>query len=260
MRGDLLRPQPIERARRALFDEREGRPRPGLDDKVLTEWNGLMLATLAEVAGATGNSGLLADAVVTGEFLVDRLRRADGRWLRSWQPTSPASRADDPGRAQHLAFAADHAALVDAFTRLGEASGQARWTELARRTADDLVDLFWDDERGGVFTTGIDAEPLVTRPKDLLDNAVPSANSLTATALLRLGALTGDERYTDRARSILALLAGPATAHPTAFGQLLAALDLWHSGTTEIAVVGQAPDLVRAAAARVPARPGARLG
>jgi len=252
VRGDLLRPADIERARRELFDHREGRPRPGLDDKVLTEWNGLMLATLAEAAHATGNRGWVLDAVQTGEFLLEHLRRDDGRWLRSWQAGNAPDEAAGPnrsaGRAQHLAYAADYAALIDAFTRLAEASGEARWIAEARRVADDLIDLFWDDEQGGVFTTGRDAEALVTRPKDLMDNATPSANSLAAVALLRLAGLTGDERYTDRAAAILRLLAEPATRHPTAFGHLLAAVDLWNSGTTEVAIVGDRPDLVRAVA------------
>ena len=250
VRGDLIRPAEVDQARRELFDEREGRPRPGLDDKVLTEWNGLMLATLAEAAHATGNRGWLVDAIQTGDFLLANLRRDDGRWLRSWQadPASDASHGATTGRAQHLAYAADYAALVDAFTRLAEASGHARWIAEARRVADDLIDLFWDDEHGGVFTTGHDAEALVTRPKDLMDNATPSANSLAAVSLLRLGGLTGDERYTERAAAILRLLAEPATRHPMAFGHLLAAVDLWNHGTTEVAVVGDRPDLVRAVA------------
>ena len=242
VRGELLRPAEIERARRELFDHREGRPRPGLDDKVLTEWNGLMLATLAEAAAATGNRGWLLDALQTGEFLLANLRRSDGRWLRSWQARGPGD--ETGGRAQHLAYAADYGALLDAFTRLGEASGQARWVGEARRVADDLIDLFWDDEQGGVFTTGRDAEALVTRPKDLTDNATPSANSLAAVGLLRLEGLTGEVRYRERAESILRLLGGPAGTHPTAFGHLLAALDLWHAGAVEVAVVGDRPDLV----------------
>ena len=242
VRGDLLRPDPIEQARRELFDAREGRARPGLDDKVLTEWNGLMLATLAEAAAATGHHGWLVDAVETGDFLLANLRRADGRWLRSWQDGS-AHGGD--ARARHLAYAADHGALLDAFTRLGEATGEARWIDEARSVADALLDLFWDDERGGVFTTGRDAEPLVTRPKDLLDNATPSANSLAALGLLRLGALTGDERFTDRAGAILRLLGTAASRHPSALAHLLGGVDLWNHGTTEIAVVGDRPDLVQ---------------
>jgi uncharacterized protein YyaL (SSP411 family) len=224
-----------------LLARREQRVRPGLDDKVLTEWNALFLATLAEAAAATGNPRWLDAAIANGEFLLTNLRGGDGRWRRSWQSESGP---------RHLAYAADYAALVEAFIRLAEATGQARWIATARETADALIDLFWDDEHGGVFTTGRDAERLVTRPKDLLDNATPSANSLAANALLRLSALTGESEYQTRAETIVSLLAAPAGRHPMAFGHLLCALDLVAAGAVEIAVTGQRPDLVAAVHAR----------
>jgi len=237
VRGDLLRPSAVERARQALFDVRELRVRPGLDDKVLTEWNGLMLATLAEAAAATGREDWLMTARENADFLLTHLRREDGRWLRSWQSEAGA---------RHLGYAADHAAMVDALTRLGEATGEARWTDEAISSADLLLDLFTDRVNGGFFTTGDDAERLVTRPKDVLDNAHPSANSLAAVALLRLGALTGERRYTEAAESVLLLLGRLVADHPTAFGHLLGAVDLLHAGITEVVVTGQRPDLVEA--------------
>ena len=237
VRGDLLRPSGVERARQALFDVRELRVRPGLDDKVLTEWNGLMLATLAEAAAATGREDWLMTARENADFLLTHLRREDGRWLRSWQSEAGA---------RHLGYAADHAAMVDALTRLGEATGEARWTDEAISSADLLLDLFTDRVNGGFFTTGDDAERLVTRPKDVLDNAHPSANSLAAVALLRLGALTGERRYTEAAESVLLLLGFLVADHPTAFGHLLGAVDLLHAGITEVVVTGQRPDLVEA--------------
>jgi uncharacterized protein len=240
-RGVLGRPEPIEQARRALFDVRSQRVRPGLDDKVLTEWNALMVSSLAEAGAATGEPAWLDAAVTAGEFLLANLRRPDGRWLRSWQ--------EDAG-AKHLAYAADHGALVDAFTRLAEATGEARWIEAARSTADALVDLFWDSERGGVYTTGADAEALITRNKDLMDNATPGANSLAALGLLRLGTLTGEARYLDRAHDVLRLLGRLAVEHPTAFGHALWALDLAVRGTVEVVVAGDRPDLVQAAQRR----------
>ena len=100
------------------------------------------------------------------------------------------------GGARHLAYAADYAWLVDCFTRLGELTGRARWTERAVETADALLDLFHDDEGGGFFTTGHDAEALIVRTKDVFDGATPSANAVAALSLARLGALTGDDRYT----------------------------------------------------------------
>jgi hypothetical protein len=234
-RDDLLRPEAVERARAALFAQREMRIRPGLDDKVLTEWNALFLASLAEAAAATRNQTWLDAAVANGEFLLQNLRRDDGRWLRSWQA--------DVG-ARHLAYAADHAALIDAFVRLAEATGQARWITAARETADAMLALFWDDDKGGLFTTGDDAEKLVTRPKDLLDNATPSANSLAANSLVLLAALTGEMDYHERADAIVRMLAEPAGRHPMAFGHLLCALDVLADGPVEVAVTGDRPDLV----------------
>ena len=248
VRGSLERPEAVERARQVLFDAREKRVRPGLDDKVLTEWNALFLASLAEAAAATGRADWLADAKVNGEFLLASLRRPDGRWLRSWQS----------GKAgRHLALAADYAALVDAFTRLAEATGEARWVAEARAVADAMLDLFWDDEAGGLFTTGDDGERLITRSKDVIDSAVPSANGNAAAALLRLSALVGDDRYRERAEDILRLLAGPIAEHTLAFSRSLDAVDLATHPITEIAVVGDRPDLVGAVQSRY--LPGAVL-
>ena len=240
VRGDLLRPPEVEVARRSLFEARSGRVRPGLDDKVLTEWNGLLIAALAVAAVATGNSAWLAAATECGEFLLQNLRRADGRWLRSWQ----AGDAERPAGARHLACAADYAAVLEAFCRLGEATGRRRWIDEARRTADDLLELFGDPAGGGLLTCGHDAEPLVATPRDLFDNATPSAGSAAALGLLRLGALVGEDRYQDRAAEILALLGPLAGEHPSAFGNLLCALDLHATGATEIVITGARRDLV----------------
>ncbi len=204
---------------------------------MLTEWNAHWVAALAEAGAALGREDWVDAAVATAEFLLDALRRDDGRWLRAWQA--------DTG-AKHLAVAADHAALVDAFTRLAEATGQARWIGHARSAADAMVDLFWDDENGGLFTTGSDAEQLVARDKDIQDGAVPSANSTACLALLRLGTLTGEDRDRRRAEDILRLVGPLASEAPGGFGVLLAALDLHHRGSTEVVVAGDRPDLVAA--------------
>jgi uncharacterized protein YyaL (SSP411 family) len=233
--GELARPLEVEKARQALFDARAQRVRPGLDDKVLTEWNAYLVAALAEAGAATGEVAWVDAAVEAAEFLLANLRRADGRWLRAWQA--------DAG-ARHLAYATDHGALVDAFTRLAEATGEARWIDEARRAADALLELFWDDEHGGVFTTGHDAEALIARPKDLMDNATPGANGLAAVGLLRLAALTGEDRYREHGEAIVRLLGAMAVQHPTAFGHVLAAVDLVARGTTEIVVAGNRPDLL----------------
>ena len=237
-RGELMRPADVEAARRRLFEARRERRRPGLDDKVLTEWNALMLASLAEAAAALDRADWLEAAVANGHFLVDEMRGRDRRWFRSWQ-----AGGDPPAR--HAALAADYAALIDAFTRLAEATGEGQWIEHARETAETMLDHFWDVDRGGVFTTADDAEQLVARQKDLMDNATPAANSMAANGLLRLGALTGEMRYTNHAEQILRLLGRVMPQAPSAFSHALAAVDMLRTGITEIAVVGDRPDLVR---------------
>lgn len=236
-RGDMLRPDAVEFARRLMFDARNLRPQPGLDNKVITEWNALMLSSLAEAAAAFQRPDWLKAAIRNGEFLLRELRVDDGRWLRTWHQ-------DGRPRARHSALAHDLAALVDAFTRLGEASGQSRWVTEAQSVADQLLDHFWDTERGGFFTSADDGEKLIVRQKDLMDNATPSANSTAALALYRLAALTGVTRYEHLADQILKLFTAIISNAPTAFGNLLAAIHFRQSGATEIVVAGNRPDLV----------------
>ncbi len=234
-------PTPVETGRRLLFETRSLRPRPALDDKVLTEWNAMYASALAEAAAATGRDDWARAATSVGDFLLANLRRADGRWLRSWQV--------DAG-ARHLAYAADYAWLVDCFTRLGELTGTARWTAEAVAAADGLVDLFHDDEGGGFYTTGHDAEPLLVRPKDVLDGAVPSANGTAAVALARLAALTSSPRYAELAAEVVALARPLVDRHPTAVAQAVVAADLLAGGVVEVVVPGDHRDLVDAVRSR----------
>ncbi len=236
-RGQLARPAHIEDARRRLFEARKLRLHPSLDDKVLAEWNGLILAALCEAAAAFGREDWTAAAIANGEFLLRELRSTDGRWHRSWH-------ADGAPTARHAALAADHATLIDGFTRLAELTGQARWIASASETVDVLLDHFWDVDRGGLFTTPDDGEQLVARQKDLLDNATPSANSTAASALARLGALTGEARYTNHADQIIRLLARAIPQSPSAFSQALTAIATRLAGTTEIVITGDRPDLL----------------
>ena len=239
-RGELARPPEIEAARRRLFDVRQGRPRPGLDDKVLTEWNALFLYALADAAACFQRDDWKQAAIANGEFLLERLRGPDGRWFRSWQ-------ADGDPPARHAALAADHAALVEAFVRLAELTGEARWVIAAREVADTMLAWFWDPIDGGLYTTAEDAEALVVRQKDLIDNATPSANSSAALGLLRLAALTGEVRYRNHADRILQLLATVVEQFPGGVSNGLLAIELRQRGVVELAVVGDAPDLVRTA-------------
>ncbi len=238
-RGDIVRNPQVERARALLLESRNTRLWPGLDDKVLTEWNGMMLATLAEGAALLQRPDWLAAAVKNGEFLINQLCTDSGSVTikRRWHQ-------DGTPRAQHAALGADLAQLVDGFTRLAEATGHAIWITHAKTVADKLLSDYWDAENGGVFTTAHDGEQLIVRQKDVMDNATPSANSTAAFALYRLAGLTGEERFTLHADQILQLLSHIATSAPTAFGNLLIAAHLRHCGVVEIAITGNRPDLV----------------
>lgn len=237
-RGKLARPPALEAVRRRLLQVRSARPAPGLDDKVLTEWNALFLYALADAATAFQRADWKQVAVETGEFLLRELRDDRGRWFRSWQ-------ADGEPKARHSALAADHAALVQAFIRLGEATGEARWITAARETADTMLDWFWDPIEGGLYTTAEDAEQLVVRQKDVYDNATPSANSVAANALQRLAALTGESRYANFADRILQLLAPICERAPGGTSNAQLAIFLRQRGITELVMVGDVPELVR---------------
>ena len=225
----------IETGRRILEEARSERVRPGRDDKVLTEWNAMYAAALAEAAAATGDPAWAEAATAIGEFLYDHLRRADGRWLRSWQ---------SGGGARHLAYASDYAWLVECFTRLGELTGRARWTERALETAEALLDLFADPDEGGFFTTGRDAEQLIVRTKDVFDGATPSANSVAAYSLARLAGLTGSPRLAAESGRVVELLGDLLARHPTAFAHTALSADLFARGLVEVVIAGERPDLL----------------
>ncbi len=259
-RGNILhvvdrgeeRPEAVARALPALFSAREQRVRPGLDDKVLLGWNALFLRVLAEAAAGLERDDWMQIARANGHFLLERMRGDDGRLRRSWQE----------GRAQHLAYAEDYAALLEALVTLAEVD-DVKWLASARSIADDLLRLFHDDAEGGFFTTGDDAEALIVRPKDFQDNATPAENSLAANGLLRLAALTGEARYGDAAGDVLGVLAPVMGEHPTAFAYLLGAFERAVTPPLEIAVVGDSAELRREvfgrllpAAVAVSAEPG----
>ncbi|MBI2169705.1 MAG: thioredoxin domain-containing protein [Actinobacteria bacterium] len=225
----LERPAGVERALPKLFECRRERVRPGLDDKVLAGWNGLFLDVLGEAAAVLGRDDWLEAARANARFLLTHLRRDDGRLLRSWH-------AD--GGAPILGYAEDHAALLGALVTMAEVDG-VEWLTDAASVADSLLDLFLDEDHGGFFTTGGDAQALVVRAKDVFDNATPSENSLAARGLMRLHALTGEGRYEQAAVDVLRLLRDPMSRQPTSFAYLLTALE-WHlSAPLEIAIVGE---------------------
>ncbi len=243
-RGDLARTPSVESARLALLARRGTRVRPGLDDKVLTEWNAMAIAALAEAGAALGVPAWIETAVDVSRFLMGALRRPDDhRWLRSWQ-AGPGAGSAQGGTARHLAYCADYAWLIEAFTRLAEATGDSGWISEARSVADDLIELFWDPAVDVFRTPGKDAEPLIASPIDTQDGALPSANSVAAVALLRLGALTGEARYWVHATRVIGAMDAALAAAPVAFAGMVAAADLAGRGFTEVVITGDRSDLL----------------
>jgi uncharacterized protein YyaL (SSP411 family) len=157
--------------------------------------------------------------------------RRDGRLLRTWKD----------GQAKLNGYLEDYANLIDGLVATYEATFDPRWIEQATSIADVMLAQFADEANGGFYDTGIDHEQLVSRPKDVFDNATPSGNSVAADALQRLALLTGDDRYRKAAEGVMRLLATTAAQHPTGFGRLLSAVDFALGSAKEIALIGQ-PD------------------
>jgi len=228
----LQRPPQIEEARLLLAAVRAGRVQPARDEKVLTEWNAMAAATLAEAAIVLGSSHYARRAEEIGEFLMSAMYDK-GRLRRSWQA----------GRARHLAVASDHAWLIEACVRLSELTGKRLWRDRAHQVGQELLDRFWDEGAGGFFTTGDDAEALIVRPKEYLDGALPATNSIAVAALLRASALDDDKRTRRAVEGTVSAAQALFTRHPGALVDLVAALPML-GGRQEIVITGDRPDLL----------------
>jgi uncharacterized protein YyaL (SSP411 family) len=228
--GDEALEGRLAAARERLLAVRAGRPQPARDDKALAAWNGLAIAAFAEATRAIGGAvgvryrEVAEDAAGT---LLANLRTVDGTLSRSWKD----------GRAAQAGVLEDYTHLADGLLALYEATFDERWFTAARELMEHVLARF-ADPAGGFFDTAEDAETLITRPKDLQDNALPSGNAMAATVLLRLAALTGDGRYRDAAESSLRLVSGFADRYPTGFAQWLIAADLALAPVIEVAIVG----------------------
>jgi uncharacterized protein YyaL (SSP411 family) len=236
-----------EQGRRKLLAIRESRPKPALDDKVLTAWNGMALRAFALAANAFNRDDYRQIARQNAEFVLNTMRRDDGVLLRAWRDRSaddaqvdlqsPISNLQSP----ILGFLEDYALLADGLLALYEATFEPRWLLEAKALAEQILARFWDDEIAGFYDTAADHEQLVVRPRDTGDNATPCGNSVAADVLLRLAAIFDDTTYRERALSVLNSMADVMQRYPTGFGRYLAAAEFALSAPKEIALVG-APD------------------
>jgi uncharacterized protein YyaL (SSP411 family) len=194
---------------------------------VLTAWIGLMLRAFAEAGAVLGRDDYRRTAVANAEFVLGTLKQGD-RLLRTYKD----------GRARLNGYLEDHSFYADGLLALYESTLDPRWYREARALAARMLDQFWDPEQGAFFDTGRDHEQLVSRPRDVFDNATPAGNSVAAEVLLRLAVLSGEQRYREVAETVLGSLGEAAARIPTGFGRLLCAIDFALAPSQEVALVG----------------------
>jgi uncharacterized protein YyaL (SSP411 family) len=231
--GSLEQRASLIEARKKLFKVREQRIHPGRDEKVLTSWNGLMLAAFAEAARALDRDDYRAVAERNAEFLLRELRTDAGRLLRTWK----AGLGQREGRPKLNGYLEDYAYLIEGLVELYQTTFDARWYQAAHELAAAMIAHFRAPD-GGFYDTSDDHEALITRPRELQDNATPSGNAMAAAVLLKLGGLAVEPRYTELARETLTPMQAMMVQYPLGFAQWLQALSYDLAGPREIALVG----------------------
>ena len=237
-------PAKLAECHEKLLAARSKRVRPGTDDKILTAWNGLMLAAVAEAARVLGvNETFLGEhigspqhtdspqryyklATRNAEFLLAHLR-TDGKLRRSWRD----------GKTTSEVFLEDYAALILGLLELYQTDFNNKWFTSALELAEKMIQRFGDSTAGGFFDTPADGESLLMRPKDIQDNATPSGNALATEALLKLAALTGRGDFRDAAESALRQVSELAVRYPTAFGRWLSAAEYANANVKQVAII-----------------------
>jgi uncharacterized protein YyaL (SSP411 family) len=220
----------LAEGRERLLLARGRRVRPLKDDKVLTSWNGLMVAAMAKAYQAIGDPTLLGAAQGAVAFILAALRKPGPRLLRRYRQ----------GDVAYPGYAEDYAFLVWGLIELYEATFEICYLEEAAALNHAMLDLFWDERGGGFFFSGGENEVLIKRSKEIYDGAVPSSNSVAALNLVRLEHMTGDGDLKSKAEQVTRAFAKRIRAYPSAYTQLLAALDFMIGPSREMVVVGDA--------------------
>jgi uncharacterized protein YyaL (SSP411 family) len=220
----------LDTLRLRMLEARAKRVRPQLDDKVLTDWNGLMIAGLAKAGRALQKPAWVADAARAATWVLDNLREpgAEGRLFKRARGCSVGL----PGLLDDYAF------MVMGLIELHQATQEHRYLQLALELNAVMLRDFWDDKRGGLFMAPEGAGDLIVRAKEVYDGALPSGNSVAAMNLLRLARLTGRSDLESRAREIFNAFSGAIDSGPRAHTFLLQAVDALLHGGAEVVLVG----------------------
>jgi uncharacterized protein YyaL (SSP411 family) len=233
--GDMDQRPALAEARRRLFEAREQRVHPGRDEKVLTSWNGLMVAAFAEAARALNRLDYQEVAERNAAFLLGELRQENGRLLRTWK--ARPDHAEGAGEARLNGYLEDYSYLIEGLLELYQTTFDPHWFVASQELAETMLEHFADSE-GTLYDTSDDHETLITRPRDLQDNATPSGNAMAVTTLLKLAGFTNDLRTVDIAHQALAKMQPMMIQYPLGFGQWLQALAYALSKPREVAIVG----------------------
>ena len=221
----------VAAAKTVLFTLRKERVPPGRDDKIVTAWNGMMLAAFAEAARALDRDDYREVAHACGNFLLGEMVGPDGRLRRTHKN----------GVSRLNAYLEDYAQVIDGLLELYQTTFDTRWFTEAVRLADVVLEHFAAED-GGFYDTSDDHEDLILRPRNLQDNVAPSGSGLIATDLLRLTGYTGETRYEEAALGVYHALGGALAEYPAAFGQMLIGVDLWLRRPVEVALIGDPSD------------------
>jgi len=218
----------LEDARAKLFRVRCDRVHPLKDDKILTSWNGLMIAALARGSRALRDPAYAGAAGQAAEFVLDRLVEPGGGLLRRYRE----------GEAALPGYVDDYAFLIWGLIELYEATFEVRFLQKALDLQACMLDRFWDPNGGGFFFSGSENETLIVRSKEAYDQALPSGNSVAAMNLLRLGRMTGDPAWEQRAEQTVRAFSRSITGVPAAHTQFLFAVDFMTGPSREIVIAG----------------------
>jgi len=218
----------IEEIQEELFTYREKRIHPHKDDKILTNWNGLMIAALAKGAQVFDEPRYASAARRATDFILKNVRTSQGRLLHRYRD----------GEAALVAHVDDYAFLIYGLLELYEATFEVYYLETALRLTEDLVRHFWDHENGGFYFTADDGERLLVRQKEIYDGAVPSGNSVAMLNLLRLGRITASADFEEKAARIGRVFYGNVSQLPSAYTQLMASADFAIGPSYEVVIAG----------------------
>jgi len=220
----------LEEIRQKLFAYREKRVHPMKDDKILTDWSGLMIAALAKGAQAFDEPEYAEAARRAADFILGNMRKPDGRLWHRYRD----------GQAGVEANLDDYAFLVWGLIELYEAIFDARHLDVALELTSDMVRHFWDEDSGGLYLTPDEGESLFVRKKEIYDGAIPSGNSVAMLNLLRLGRITATSDLEEKAARIGRAFSGSVNKLPSAHTQLMVALDFGIGPCYEVVIAGKA--------------------